>query len=716
MSIASISRFVLSHKWFVVAFWVVVTVISAASVSSATGALSMGFDLPGRESTRANQLIAERYGTGGVAAPLVAVVTLPDGTTVDSPGVTEEIGRAFGAVSERVPETRVVSFASTGDRAFVSEDGRTTFGLIYTRFSWTDQGPDDDLVKETLHSASIAGSPIDVTGYTELSGEEEGGGEGALLETMIGGVGALFILLWVFGSFLAFVPLLIAGVAIVTTFLAVWGLTTLTNISFLVQFIIALIGLGIAIDYSLLVITRWREERAAGRENREAVQRAMETAGHSVVFSGTTVAIGLVAMALLPVPALRSMGFAGLLVALMSVLVSITLLPVLLATVGPRLDWPRLRRGDQHSEGWERWARLIVRRRGVAATVSALVLIALAIPALFMNVGDPDATSLASSGEAHDALLTLEAAGIGSGVLTPFEVVVRNGDPAQVASTLADLDGIRGAVAPDDQDWRSGDAAVVAVIPTSDGNSAEGQSTLDRVRAAADGIGGGVLVGGLAPSTADFNDAVYGNFPLMLGLIVVVTFVLLVRAFRSILLPLKAVVLNVLSIGATYGLLVLIWQEGYGSRQIWGIEPTHAITSWIPITVFAFLFGLSMDYEVFILSRMREEYDATGSTDLAVIRGIGRTARLVTYAALILVLAFVAMGSIPETELKVFGTGLTLGILLDATIVRAVLVPAAVSLMGHWNWWLPSWLDRVVPKPETAIHDRATAPTAARAD
>ena len=216
------------------------------------------------------------------------------------------------------------------------------------------------------------------------------------------------------------------------------------------------------------------------------------------------------------------------------------------------------------------------------------------------------------------------------------------------------------------------------------------------MRDAADATGADVRVGGGAGGNADFIDAIYDNFPLMLLLIAVVTFVLLVRAFRSLLLPLKAVILNAISIGAAYGVLVLVWQNGYGSELIWGIEATGAITDWVPLMVFSFLFGLSMDYEVFILTRMREEYDATGSTDAAVVRGIGRTGRLVTSAALILFLAFVAMAAVPDTEVKIIATGLAAGILLDATIVRALLVPAVVSLMGHWNWWLPRWSARLL--------------------
>jgi putative drug exporter of the RND superfamily len=229
----------------------------------------------------------------------------------------------------------------------------------------------------------------------------------------------------------------------------------------------------------------------------------------------------------------------------------------------------------------------------------------------------------------------------------------------------------------------------VDAFGTPDASTAEGRATVDRVRAAARTAGPEVHVGGLAAQNKDFIEAVYGNFPLMIALIALITFVLLARAFRSLLLPLKAVILNVISVAAAWGVLELVWQAGHGSNLIWGIPATGSITSWIPLMVFAFLFGLSMDYEVFILARMREEYDATGSTDTAVVRGIGRTGRLVTSAALILFLAFVSLGSGPGTEIKVLATGLAAGILLDATVIRALLVPAVISLFGRWNWWLP---------------------------
>ncbi len=714
MRIEAISRFVLGHKRLVVAFWIVMTIVGVVSAGPAANALSTRFDLPGSDSSDVNEAIVAQYGTGGFTQPLVAVVALPDGTTVDTPGVREEIDAAFTRVAEALRVVRITSFASTGDRAFVSEDGATTFGLIYPPHTWTAGAAQVDAINAALSGATVAGAPFTLTGTSEavVAGEsEEGGDTGVLIETLVGGLGALIVLLWVFGSFLAIVPILIAAVSIVTTFLLVWGLTSITEVSFIVQFLIALIGLGVAIDYALLLVTRWREERANGLENEAAVQRAMETAGHAIVFSGTTVAIGLLALVVLPVPTLRSVGLGGMLIPLVSVVISITLLPVVLAMVGPRLDWPRFRRGDQVSHAWERWAAATVRNRWPAAALAVVLLGLLVIPALSMRIGEPRAESLAISGFARDGLQALERSGIGTGVLTPFDVLVSGTDPNATATALAGIDGVRAALAPDGPAWRTGTTAVVVILPQDEATASSGRALVERLRSAAASLPGSVRIGGQPAGSADGFNAIYDNFPLMLLAITVVTYVLLVRAFRSLLLPLKAVILNALSIGAAYGVLVLVWQEGWGSELIWGIEASGSITDWVPLMAFSFLFGLSMDYEVFILSRMREEYDATGDTNTAVVRGIGRTARLVTTAAIILFLAFVSMAAVPDTSVKIMATGLAVGILLDATIVRALLVPATVSLMGKWNWWLPRWLEWLVPKVETP--GRKPAPVAA---
>src|SRR5207244_6921456 len=269
------------------------------------------------------------------------------------------------------------------------------------------------------------------------------------------------------------------------------------------------------------------------------------------------------------------------------------------------------------------------------------------------------------------------------------------------------LQGVHGAVAPSAPNWSSNGNSDVLVLASPDTGSGQARDLIGEVRDAAHSASPGALVGGLSAQNSDFIDAVYGNFPLMIALIAVITFILLARAFRSLLLPLKAVILNVISVGAAWGVLDLVWQRGHGSSLIWGIAATGSVTAWIPLMVFAFLFGLSMDYEVFILARMREEYDATGSTDTAVVRGIGRTGRLVTSAALILFLAFISLASGPDTDVKVLATGLAAGILLDATIIRALFVPAVVSLFGRWNWWLPRLPARVL-RVEPALPPRLT--------
>jgi RND superfamily putative drug exporter len=694
-----VTRWVLAHKRLVAGFWILVTVAAFAAVTPAGDALSGEFSVPGREGFETNREIASVYGNGGDVAPIVPVVALPEGTTVDSPGVTAELDAALAKVQAALPDARLASYASTGDPAFVSEDRRTTYALVYIpQLDGLEPGQSEARrAQEAVEGVTVGGSPVEVTGVEALRASAAAG-EGAdntsvsvLVEVLVAGAGALVVLAFVFGSFMAIVPLLMAAVAIPTTFLLVWPLTAVTDVSVVVQFLVALVGLGIAIDYALLVVMRWREERGQGVSNQTAVENAMDHAGRAVVFSGTTVAIALLALVVLPIPFLRSIGVAGMFIPLVSVAVAITLLPVVLATVGPRLDWPRVRRQDRSGRFWTAWARVVVRHRWAAAVASAAVLAALTATAFSIQLGNPRAESLAQSGAARAGLEKLEDSGVGAGPLSPFEALVRAGDPDAVVGTFAAIEGVRAAVAP--LDWRQGGTALVTVIPAEDGNSADGRATLDRIRASTPA---GVTVGGEAAQSSDFVDAVYGNFPLLVGLIAALTFVLLARAFRSLVLALKAVVLNVLSVAAAWGVMVLVWQNGHGSEAIWGIEATQAINVEIPIVVFAFLFGVSMDYQVFIISRMREVYDRSGSTETAVVEGIGRTGRLVTSAALILGLAFVALSASPGTEVKIFATALTAGILIDATIVRAILVPAVMSILGRWNWWLPHWPARVL--------------------
>ena len=709
----SLTNWVLAHKRLVMGLWLAVTVVAFAAVGPASKALSPDLSVPGQEGYETNRQIAEIYGNGGDVAPIVPVVKLPDGKTVDSPAVRRELGAAMTKIQKALPEARVASYASTGDRAFVSEDGRTTFALVYTpALGGVDPGQAEARAAEAaVADVTVGGSPVNVTGLDALRAsakDGDTGGVSVLIETIFGALGALLVLTFVFRSLMAFVPLLMAIVAIPTTFLLIWPLAKITDVSVIVQFLVALIGLGIAIDYALLVVARWREERQQnGASNEEAVRRSMQHAGSAVVFSGSTVAISLLALLVLPVPALRSIGIAGVLIAAVSVAVATTLLPVVLASVGPRLDRSRARSNANAEGAWSRWAAFVVRHRWAAAVSSTAVLLALVVAASTIQLGDPRADSLSKEGSARAGLEQLEASAIGTGPLAPFEALVRpvdgDTDPEQVAKTLAAVEGVRGAAAP--ADWQRDGAALITIVPSSDGNSAAGRATIERLRDAP--AGGEVTIGGEAAQSADFIDAVYGNFPLVVLLIAGLTFVLLARAFRSLVLALKAVLLNVLSVAAAWGLIVLVWQHGFGSEAIWGIEATGAINVEMPMVVFAFLFGLSMDYQVFIISRMREAYDRSGSTEQAVVEGIGQTGRLVTSAALILGLAFVAFAASPGTEAKIFATALGGGILIDATIIRGVLTPAAVAILGKWNWWLPAGAARVLRVAPSPLRDEA---------
>jgi RND superfamily putative drug exporter len=503
----------------------------------------------------------------------------------------------------------------------------------------------------------------------------------------------------VFASLLALVPLLIAAFAILTTFLIVLGLTYLANISFIVQFLVALVGLGVAIDYSLLIVTRWREERAHGLDNHAAVIRSVETAGRAVVVSGLTVAIGLIALIVLPQPAMQSVGIGGMLIPLVSVGVALTLLPAVLATVGPRVDWPRVRRELHASRAWTAWASKIVGHKWFAACASLAVLGVLVAAALQLTTGQTSPDALAKTGPARAAYDRLLAGGVPGGVLTPVEVLTKSNVAPQTRDRLASVPGITDAVRSSGADSNRAGTSLLLGIPRSE---TVNSSTLAPVRAATANLRQtpGVLgVTGAGAIQLDYQRAIFGNFPLMFAVIAALTFLLLARAFRSVPLAIKALVLNLLSLAATFGLLTWFWQQGHGSELIFGIPATGAITFWLPLMVFAFLFGLSMDYEVFILTRIREEYDRTRSTDQAVIQGLGRTGRLVTSAALILFLAFASLASAPNTDIKVFATALGAGILLDATLVRAALLPAVVAIMGRWNWWMPRPLARLLRIP-----------------
>jgi putative drug exporter of the RND superfamily len=703
----NLTHFILRHKRLVALGWLAMVVAGVFTIGGTVHRMTNDFSLPG-QSFRVDNQIAAQYGNGGSQSPYVAVLTAAPGERVTDPAVAAQAGRAFDAIRRVVPDVRIADYASTGNRAFVTTNNRTTYALVYTTPVTGFGGPDvSPTIQAALNRTVPPGWQAGLTGSALLqNGSTSAKGTGIIAEAAIATIGSLLILALVFGSFLAFLPVIIGGVSVLSTFLVVGGLTEITDVSQIVEFLIALIGLGVAIDYSLLVVSRWREERSAGHDNEEAITIAMSRAGRAVIFSGLTVAIGLLSMVVLPVPFLRSVGYGGVLVPLMSVAVTITLLPVILATIGPRLDWPHVRSDRRPSRFFSGWAALVYRSRWASAIIGLAIMGALALPALSLHLGEPGSAAEATSGPAHSALATLTSGGVPSGIITPAEVLTTGPAAAQaVAARAARIPGVFAAVAPSGADWAHGGTALVAVLPAQESSGPAGQGVIAAVEHVLVGSPGVLGVGGDGASLIDFDHAVYGMFPLMLALLGIATFILLARAFRSVLLAAKAVVFNLISLSAAYGVLTWVFQDGHGSSLLFGVPATGAITMWVPLMVFAFLFGLSMDYEVFILSRIREEYDASGDARQAVVTGLGRTGRLVTGAAAILMLSFVSLSTGPMTDLKILATGLGAGILVDAVVVRCLLVPAMVALFGRANWWLPGWLGRVlrVPASPTAL-------------
>ena len=692
-----VAGYSIRHRRAVVGIWVALALVGAFCAAHSSARLSFTFDLPGQPAFEANTAIVSEFHSGGDNTPLVAVVTLPAGTTVDSPGVHDQLAMVFDRGAAALPGSRTASWVTTGSRDFVSADGRTTFALYYPTPAFTSSDPYVlalPRLERALTGQRVAGAPVHVTGATILSSGGKGGSSSVLAETLFAGVAALVVLGLVFGSLLALLPLIVAGIAIPTTFAGVFLLTYVTTMSTLVQNIVALVGLGIAIDYSLLIVTRWREERQSGRAISDAVLTAARTAGHSVLFSGATVAVSLAALALTSVPFLRSIGLAGLLIALISVAVSTTLLPVILDTLGTRLEWPRKKPATTVSKVWTRIASGVVRHR-VASALGSLVLLGLLIvPVFSINLGEPLATSTAASAppEARAGVEALAASGIGVGVLRPTEIL------ASARATVAPLS----SRAPEDVDivepaaWTQGLSRVIEAWARPDASTQAGKSALKEIRTVAAGIPG-ARVGGSPAQDDDFISALYGgNLSLIVAAIVLASLLFLSRALRSLWLPVKALLLNLISLAAAFGVVTFIWQEGHGTSTLFSTPAAGAITLWVPLAMFSLLFGLSMDYEVFILTRINEERESGYDTDGAVVRGIGHTGRLVSSGALILFFAFVALGGVPVTDVKILSTGLAVGIILDATIVRGVLAPSLVALFGEVNWWLPDWCARVL--------------------
>ncbi len=695
-----------------VALWVLLTAFGLFATMRVSNRWFESFSIPGYSAYETNQRTLKTFGTGE-QAPLVAVFQSSGDVT------KEKLTQAIETAAAINPGSRVSSYFDSRDSVYVSRDRHTTFAEIYPPGQNTfSTEPHIKAVRAALRANAPPGVETHLTGLLPLYAASNGGGQGpsVLTEALIGGVGALVILMFVFGTLPAVaIPLAVALTAILNTFTLVWLLTYVTNVSIIVQFLIALVGLGVAIDYALLMIFRFREELAAGEDVETALVETMTHAGRSVIVSGSTVAVGLLSMVLLPLPFIRSIGIGGMLIPAVSVLVSITLLPALLSLLGHRINRLRVmpRRfvavTDPESGWWGKWARLVIRRPLPVAAVGAVIVGLLLALGLQLNPSEAQAKDFPGKGDAITGRDVLARADISAGAMKPFVVLTPADGAGQIAQRLRGVEGVSGATAP--ESWRKDGLALVEAIPSVDGSSKAVRGTISRVK---DALPAGVSLGGVAPEDRDFVHAVYGNFPYVLLFVVLLTYVLLARAFRSLLLPLKAVILNLVSLGAAFGIIVFIFQQGHGSDAIWGVPATQSIIPWIPLMIFAFLFGLSMDYEVFMLTRMREAYDETKSTREAVSLGLARTGKLVTSAALVLMFAFFVLSTSPGTDIKQFGIGLAAGIIFDATVIRALLVPAIVMLMGRWNWWLPAWAARPLrTRPSEPVPEARPVPEAA---
>jgi RND superfamily putative drug exporter len=692
-----LGRVIARHRLAVIGIWIVLTVFGAYSAVRVSDRWFGGSSVPG-SAYEANQRALKTFGTGEVY-PMIAVFR-SKGDITKADGIAD----AIGAAAEVNPGSRTSSYWSTGSRAYVSKDGHTAFAMVYPpgEPSVTADVLHVKRVRAALKDASPPGVTAYLTGQDPLyqASGQSGTAPSVLGEALIAGLGALVILLFVFGTLPAVaMPITVAVASILNTFTLVWILTYVMDISIGVAFLIALVGLGVAIDYALLMVFRFRDELRGGADVETALVETMTHAGRSVIVSGSTVAVGLLSLVILPIPFIRSFGIGGLLIPAVSVLAAITLLPALLGLLGHRINSVRLLpkrlvdRGRPEDGPWGRWARLVLRRPATVAAAGLAIVGVLVAFGLQMNPSEAQAKDLPGTGDAIQGRAVLADAGITPGVYRPFVVLVEHGrDPEAVADRVREVRGVAAAVAP--TDWRKGDVSLVEAFPSADGASKSVRGTIDRARGALEGTGG--TLGGVSPEDRDLVHSIYGYFPYVLGFVVLLTLILLARAFRSLILPIKAVLLNLASLGAAIGIVVFVFQQGHGAEAIWNVHATQSIFPWIPLMIFAFLYGLSMDYEVFMLTRMREAYDETRNTDRAIELGLARTGKLVTSAALVLMLAFFVFSTGPGVDLKQFAIGLSAGIIFDATVIRALLVPSLMKLFGRWNWWLPEPAARVL--------------------
>jgi RND superfamily putative drug exporter len=718
---------VIAHRKRILAAWVVLFLLGGAAAANLGGLLSNRFSVPGAESERGLQLIQKHMGDRSDGSfTLVA-------TGVGSPAERAEVQSVAQKAAAAVPH------AKAGPILVAGKD------VVYVQISTPLENADASKVTPDLRNAigHPAGIQTYVSGYPAINHDTQkifnkdlGRGESLAIPI------ALLVMAFMFGTVGGIaVPVIFAAITIPTTLGFVWIFAHTMDMAIYVTNIVALIGLAIAVDYSMLVVFRFREELARTPDDvHRALQTTMATAGRATLFSGLTVAIGLALLVFMPLPFMRSMGVGGFLIPIVSIAAAATLQPALLAIYGrrgthrlPVAAFLRDRvhlpiHAAEHPDDVEHrfWARLavsIMRRKWRYLAVVTALLVAAAIPVGWLQLTPGATAGIPQSPQSVRGLRVLEAA-LGPGAIAPAEVLVDSGRPAgvrgpSIQAAIARLIGELGRDGEVSATYYlpggrfvdpSARYAQVIVATRHEYGSEEAQSFARRLRsrlipAAGFPLGTVVRAGGAPPQGVDFLSRAYGAFPWLVLGVLALTYLLLMRAFRSMLLPLKAVALNLLSVAASYGALVLVFRVGVG-KDVLGLYQFPQIEGWIPIFLFAMLFGLSMDYEVFLVSRMREAWDETHDNTRAVAVGLERTGRIITAAAVIMVAAFSGFMAGSIVGLQEFGCGLAVAIFFDATLVRAVLVPSMMAILGRYNWWLPARVARLVrvrPSPlETA--------------
>ncbi len=668
------------------------------------GAYSQSFSLPGTESQRAADVLSARFpARAGDSGQIVFAAR----GGVRSATVQSRLQQLLTDVS-RVPEVASVAspYAKSG-ASQIARDGSVAYATVqFDRHESDIATSTKDAIRTLVDRANAGGAGVRV----ELGGRvfQQMGSLGPA--ELIGIVAAIVILLIAFGSVLAMgLPIMVAlfGVGIGAAFVELLS-HTISTPDFTTQ-LASMIGIGVGIDYALFIVTRYREALHDGLAPEAAVVRAIDTAGRAVVFAGSTVVISILGLFLMGVAFVRGLAIGTSVTVAVVMLASVTLLPAVLGIAGHTIDKLsvfRHRRQGVRASIWYRWSRVVQHRPWPALAAGLIVLAVLAVPLFSIRLGFPDAGANPTSDTTRRAY-DLVANGFGAGSNGPLVLAAEYPPGTDPTPVLGQLErALRAtpdvAVVLPPVVSPTGGAAVVTVLPAAAPQSERSSSLVHLLRdhtipAAVQGTNVSVHVGGLTAAGIDVSDRLAARLPLFIGAVLALSFLFLLAVFRSVLVPLKAVVMNVLSIGAAYGVIVAIFQWGWLGSII-GIAKPGPIAPFIPMMMFAILFGLSMDYEVFLLSRIREEYDRTGDNALAVADGLAATARVITAAALIMVTVFASFVFGDNSVVKLFGLGLAAAILIDATIVRMVLVPATMELLGDLNWWFPRFLNRIIPR------------------